>query len=383
MSNKLSQLDRRSVQLALGEFVRLGRDAFLQKYGFGPAREYFVVDPESGLPCDSKAVAGAAFGFGHPEVGPLRPKQFSGGEVTVVKALRGLGFQVVRGSEETDNQVDRDWTSSENELIVADYLEMLIRELAGQTFNKAERARALMPLLRQRSKGAIEFKRANISAALMELGYPPLNGYKPRGNFQRDALLEVISRQLPSHPLLDKLAEAAVERPAVVPDIDDFARVRVEAPARRVHVGEERAPYKRVPTRRDFLELEARNRSLGTAGEEFVVGYERWRLVSEGAPRLADKVAHVSQTQGDGLGYDVLSFDVDGKERFIEVKTTAHDAATPFYITANEVEFARERPESFQLYRLYRFRTEPRFFALHGAIEQHCHLDPATFRATR
>lgn len=73
MTDKLARLDRRSVQLALDEFIRLGREPFLKKYGFGPAREYFVVDPKSGLPCDSKAVAGAAYGLRFPNEGPLRP----------------------------------------------------------------------------------------------------------------------------------------------------------------------------------------------------------------------------------------------------------------------------------------------------------------------
>lgn len=383
MTDKLARLDRRSVQLALDEFIRLGREPFLKKYGFGPAREYFVVDPKSGLPCDSKAVAGAAYGLRFPNEGPLRPDQFSGGQATVVRVLRRLGFDFVVGEAGAEREPVQDWSPLENELIVADYLEMLVLELAGQTFNKAERARALIPLLRDRSQGSIEFKRANISAALIEMGYPSLKGYKPRSNFQRDALFDAISAQLPSHPLLDEVTEAAVEMPAAVPDTSDFAHVRVDAPPRRVQVSERVAAYRRAPVRRDFLQLEARNRSLGTAGEEFVVNYERWRLVEEGASQLADQVAHVAQTHGDGLGYDVLSFERDGRERFIEVKTTAHDAVTPFYITANEVEFARERSEAFQLYRLYHFRTEPKFFTLHGAIEQHCHLDPATFKAIR
>jgi len=38
-----------------------------------------------------------------------------------------------------------------------------------------------------------------------------------------------------------------------------------------------------------------------------------------GQPILADKVDHVSQSNGDGLGFDVLSYEADGKERFIEV----------------------------------------------------------------
>ncbi len=41
-------------------------------------------------------------------------------------------------------------------------------------------------------------------------------------------------------------------------------------------------------------------------------------------------IEHVSRTQGDGPGYDIVLFETDGRERMIEVKTTAFDAMTPF-----------------------------------------------------
>jgi hypothetical protein len=52
---------------------------------------------------------------------------------------------------------------------------------------------------------------------------------------------------------------------------------------------------------------------------------------------MADRVEHVSATRGDGFGYDVLSFEPDGRERFIEVKTTAFGAMVPFFVTRNEL----------------------------------------------
>jgi hypothetical protein len=57
------------------------------------------------------------------------------------------------------------WSDREQDLIVADYFDMLQIELSGGTVNKAERKRALQALI-GRSGGPIEFKRANVSAAL-------------------------------------------------------------------------------------------------------------------------------------------------------------------------------------------------------------------------
>lgn len=109
--------------------------------------------------------------------------------------------------------------------------------------------------------------------------------------------------------------------------------------------------------------------------------YERWRLISDGHERLASKVEHVARTQGDGLGFDVLSFDTTGKERLIEVKTTSFGKETPFFITKNEVDLSCFKADHFHLYRLYDFRKEPHLFSFRGAVDKHCHLDPITFRA--
>ncbi len=75
---------------------------------------------------------------------------------------------------------------------------------------------------------------------------------------------------------------------------------------------------------------------LGEDGEQFVLELERSRLEAAGQPELAEKVAWVSKEVGDGLGYDIESFEEDGHQIFIEVKTTKGPIDTPFYLTENE-----------------------------------------------
>src|SRR4051812_17713407 len=82
-----------AVLKAVAEFDALGRDGFLAKYGFHPARSYFLV--HKGQAYDSKAIAGAAHGFQHPQLGQLRAADFSGGNKTVRARLEALGFKVV------------------------------------------------------------------------------------------------------------------------------------------------------------------------------------------------------------------------------------------------------------------------------------------------
>ncbi len=138
----------------------------------------------------------------------------------------------------------------------------------------------------------------------------------------------------------------------------------------------------RIPMRLDFVKLEADRRDLGRAGEEAVVRFERDRLIAQGHQRLARRVEQVSLTRGDGLGYDVLSFDDQGDELFIEVKTTRRPREFPFLITRNEVALSAEVSDRFRLYRVYDF-NKPRtgLYTLAGSLESSCLLTPTTWLA--
>jgi len=374
---------------ALDEFQRLGRHAFLQRYGFGTARDYFVVHPVTGLRCDSKAIVGAAYGVDFPAAGPLGPRHFSGGVATVVRVLGGLGFEIVGPGDAAAPAAGnaRPWEREELAVVVADYLQMLTRELLGQSFNPGKRCAAMLPLLPGRQAGDIESVRQAISETIGQSGLPRLAALgrpvvlAPWPLGLTDVLADLIDEHLPELPSLERAAERAADGEVVAADPVDFTQAKASAPERQPRAAEPPIPTRRRPVRRDWLEREARNRCLGEAGESFIVDYERWRLLREGCGQLADRVEQVSKTKGDGLGYDVLSFEPDGRERFIEVKTTAFGDDTPFYVSANELAFAREQASQFRLCRVFDFRRAPRFFELAGAFEQHFVLDAASFKA--
>jgi hypothetical protein len=82
--------DPRAVLHALREFDRLGRDQFLSVHGFRAARGYFL--RHEGRRYDSKAIAGVAVGYQHGRA--LGPGDFSGGEQTVWRTFRRLGFDI-------------------------------------------------------------------------------------------------------------------------------------------------------------------------------------------------------------------------------------------------------------------------------------------------
>lgn len=87
----LANLTRPAVEAALAEFDKLGKEAFLAEYGFSDAKRYWLV--QSGKSYPSKAIAGVAHKF--TEAGEiLGTNDFTGGESSVVKKLRELGFNV-------------------------------------------------------------------------------------------------------------------------------------------------------------------------------------------------------------------------------------------------------------------------------------------------
>lgn len=273
-----------------------------------------------------------------------------------------------------------DWSRQEVEATVQDYFSMLHAELRGDAFNKTEHRRQLATLLRARSGGAIERKHQNISAVLIELGFPYIRGYKPLRNDQQLLFDVVAARLSPDQPVVEIVA-TQVQQPAAVPTVDDILASLVEAPDRDpADRRYERLARERPRIRHgvDYLELEARNRSLGTAGEEFVVRFEIARLLAARRDRLAARVEHVAHTRGDGSGFDVLSFEESGRERLVEVKTTAYGRETPFFVTRNELEVSRREAEQYFLYRVFDFRRTPRLFHKQGYLEETLTLDPAS-----
>lgn len=267
------------------------------------------------------------------------------------------------------------WSDEENSVLVNAYLEMLRLELRDEKFVKAEVVRRLQGDL-DRSDGSIQYKLANVSATLREISFPFINGFKPYPNIQASLRDQVRQEILQQQDLTD-LA---------------FTRITKSAPDASANVTWSESdipdtglgpcgPGSRVG-RWNFVELEAMNRLLGTAGERAVLVRERNFLTRAGEHSLASRVEHLSQTIGDGLGFDIRSFEADGTERLIEVKTTRLGAHWPMIVSRNEVDVSAIEGERYHLYRLHDFRPESiRFYTLRGDLRETCQLVPETYKA--
>ncbi len=269
------------------------------------------------------------------------------------------------------------WTDAEVGAVVASYFGMLRLELAGKSFNKAEENRKLQAII-GRTKGSIEFKHQNISAVMIEAKGIPIDGYKPMSNVQ-DRLRTAVLEEFQSDPDLRRLMLRSVED--AVPPISGPADLLVQTDAPVLDLAGLRAPHTRTGRFVDFQQVEAQRRDLGLAGELAVVAHEQRTLRSLGRTTLAERVEHVSATRGDGLGYDVRSFEPSGREKFIEVKTTRSIKQLPFLVSRNEVEFSAEVPDRFHLYRVFQFnKPQMGFYSLVGSLRSTTTLDPVMYQ---
>jgi Domain of unknown function (DUF3883) len=266
------------------------------------------------------------------------------------------------------------WQDDELDAIVADYFAMLAADLAGRQYVKSRYSAALMARI-GRTHRSVEFKHQNISAVLDELGMPWIPGYKPKLNYQ-NAIFDAIDRYLTNHPsILDPAPPAQSVPPSPV-------EVFVERPALRAVRQRISERLRHLVAKFDPVERDHQNRSLGRAGEAFVINLERKRLKEGDREDLARKVNWTAVEEGDGAGYDVSSFDLGGRPQFIEVKTTNGSSRTPFFLTRNEWDVARRYPVEWRIYRVHMFATGPRVFTIAPPLETYVKLSPETWRAS-
>lgn len=142
------------------------------------------------------------------------------------------------------------------------------------------------------------------------------------------------------------------------------------------------------PKKIDWQGLNGRRTELGRLGEEFIIRFETNRVLKF-AEQDADKIIHLSDEQGDGAGFDIISVNEDGSDRYIEVKTTKGGLDTPFYMTENEKAYfeIHQNEGDLFIYRVYNFDESSRT----GQVEiipadklfTEYKFDPISYRVTR
>lgn len=147
-------------------------------------------------------------------------------------------------------------------------------------------------------------------------------------------------------------------------------------------------PRKYRPVKRDYVKSNKNKKIAGDTGEQIILAIEKQKLNDFGRDDLSEKVNWDSKDMGDGLGYDILSYDIlpngEEKEIFIEVKTTTGSINKPFDVSINEVKFSQEHSDSFYIYRVYSLSSDcskVKYYKIAGSIPENFNLIPTSFQA--
>lgn len=133
---------------------------------------------------------------------------------------------------------------------------------------------------------------------------------------------------------------------------------------------------------RDWEKEYRRSQRLGAQGEKFIKRQEQLKLKNADLELKSENVEKVL----DGMGYDIHSFDLNGRDIFIEVKTTTGNNKTPFYISENEKAFCEMNKSKYFIYRVYNFDRDLQkgdYFILNGEeLAKRGNFTPTSFEVT-
>ena len=171
------------------------------------------------------------------------------------------------------------------------------------------------------------------------------------------------------------------------PNIDDVNPLFLEMNIHPDNISDsESIATKRTPKKLDFEKQNNSFRVIGTRGEEIVLKAEKDYLRSIGKRNLIKDVIHVSETD-DSLGYDILSFDENGIEKYIEVKSTKASPGTniSFILSSNQYMKAKEL-NNYYLYLVFDVKTlNPRIWKIKNPLSYEnkgLSLIPSIYKAT-
>lgn len=132
----------------------------------------------------------------------------------------------------------------------------------------------------------------------------------------------------------------------------------------------------------DFDEVNKNRSRIGSTGEKIVLKYEKDYLISKGRTDLAEKV-HQLSLEDTYAGYDIVSYDEDGTEKKIEVKSTTIEQPEnfSFNISKNEKTVA-ESSDNYFIYLVYGVNSEsPKIHIIPNPfkVSDHLSIEPINF----
>lgn len=203
-------------------------------------------------------------------------------------------------------------------------------------------------------------------------------------NLHENRLTKDSYRDINHHVLTQDFIYAVVNHLELIHDqeikgLADPVMDMVFAKDLKVVITKKRYDFK--PKVTNHIQNNIEKKRIGDLGELWVLECERAFLIKAGKSDLAKKVSHSAVNKGDGLGYDILSYDLDGKEKYIEVKTTRNKRNSAFFVSQNELERSKIDSDSYFLYRVYEYNEatkEGKVHIIQGDLSNIC-IEPVSY----
>ena len=131
-------------------------------------------------------------------------------------------------------------------------------------------------------------------------------------------------------------------------------------------IPESKGKGKNKGTKIDYSNRSVKFKRIGDRGEQIVLRAERQFLKRNGKKDLAELVDQISE-RDDSVGYDIKSFDLDGTEKLIEVKSTLRKIGkSNVFLSANELQVA-EKEKNYYFYIIYEVGSKlPKIWKIKG-----------------
>ncbi len=117
----------------------------------------------------------------------------------------------------------------------------------------------------------------------------------------------------------------------------------------------------------DYTNRSKKFKRIGDRGEQIVMRAERQFLGKKGRKDLVNKIDQISE-RDDSVGYDILSFDLNGNKKFIEVKSTLRKIGKcNIFLSANELQVL-EKKDNYYFYIVYEVGSKrPKIWKVKGS----------------
>jgi hypothetical protein len=256
------------------------------------------------------------------------------------------------------------WSQLEVELIVNDYIEMLVAEHSGVAYSKTDHRLKLIAKLDNRSASSIEMKHRNISFALNELGFRYVKGYKPLANVQK-SVYQVAFKFVERHPELrlatqpNTTGEPQESNPLVV--FESF-----ELAASKIKLCQGKSRQLGVSSDSEMLEH----------AKQLVYSFEICRLRTASQIGLSERISFVADK-----GFQILSYTEDGTELQVLVKVLSNDHLCPFQVTADEYFSSKLLDATYRMFVVFWVDSFPFAVLCTGVLDKYLKLRPHVYTA--